>query len=319
MDPSATLTLDGLDVSYDQLIRYQRGHVIGKRLLIGCIALLLYSHILTVQEEWTFVWSRRPWCVLPKALFVIIRHFSLFDLLIYWISLEHNICLLGQISGWITIIIFAAVDLVLILRVWVLYNLSRVFALVIMAGYLSYLAAALTIRAYQPKLPLPFVEKPPMSLTTCPQPEPQQYFLQAIIGLVAQTVTFVFLLRKLWKDKMLSTLYTSHVLFTHAIIYIAIISTMLILSMISSIVPQLYVPVTESNVVMTLSSLTCSQLVLSLKRSYQYNGETLPASKGEEGGPCLFLHGLSSPSCQYLDRFVGAGAQLGPIRPYPFR
>jgi hypothetical protein len=31
MDPSVTLILDELDVSYDQLIRYQWDHVIGKR------------------------------------------------------------------------------------------------------------------------------------------------------------------------------------------------------------------------------------------------------------------------------------------------
>jgi len=177
------------------------------------------------------------------------------------------------------------------MRVWVLYNLSRTFGLVTAAVSLFFIIAALTLRAYQPHLPLPFVEKPPLSLTTCPHVEPQLYFLEAVLGLVAQMATFVFHLRKIWKDpETLLRAYTSRVFLIHVIIYIGIIGTMLSLNLMSSMVSQLYVPITESNVVLSISSLTCSQLILSLKRVSYYNDEeSLPASKDEENDPDLFF------------------------------
>jgi hypothetical protein len=106
MDPSAILVLHELDVPYDQLIRYQWDHVIGKRVcsphagrtkmanplkathrLYSAAIVQLYTYSVSLrgqysrhsgltlhsrQEEWTFVWSRRPWLVLPKALYVIV-------------------------------------------------------------------------------------------------------------------------------------------------------------------------------------------------------------------------------------------------------
>jgi len=87
-------------------------------------------------------------------------------------------------------------------------------------------------------------------------------------------VTFIFLLVKVWKDtKTLSNSHISRTLLIHCTIYFGLIGIMLSLNMIASVVPQLYVPITESNVVVPISSLTCSQLILSLKRSSQ-PGET---------------------------------------------
>jgi len=130
--------------------------------------------VLTVQEEWMFVWGRRPWLMFPKALYVIIRYFSILSASIRWVYLEYHACHLGEISGWLAVINFTAINLVLIMRVWILYNLSRMFSIVIVVASLVFLGAALAIRAYPPRVPLPFVEAPPVSLMICPRSEPQE-------------------------------------------------------------------------------------------------------------------------------------------------
>ncbi|KAJ8461777.1 hypothetical protein ONZ45_g18178 [Pleurotus djamor] len=98
--------------------------------LIAFACLLLYDHIITLSDEIQYVWST-PWG-LGKLLFFLTRYIPYLDIISgVWRymgppTMSHDLCIvLNQVSGWICVAGLLIAEVIMVLRVWAIYNQSR--------------------------------------------------------------------------------------------------------------------------------------------------------------------------------------------------
>ncbi|KAJ7188605.1 hypothetical protein C8R46DRAFT_25961 [Mycena filopes] len=116
---------------------------------VGALAFLVYDICITAGDEVDFVWPR-PWTQM-KYLYFFIRYLPLFvqtsiltigspDLTPSFHFTPHD-CFIWQVyQGIATVLVFAAVDYVLILRVYALYHNNRTIRQLVLAAFVLELA-----------------------------------------------------------------------------------------------------------------------------------------------------------------------------------
>ncbi|KAF4602531.1 hypothetical protein EYR40_005742 [Pleurotus pulmonarius] len=91
--------------------------------------LFIYDYVLTLSDEARYVWTA-PWS-LGKILFLLTRYPTFIDVALAMYrnlgySLTSGTCsLLYNISGWTTIIGIAIAEIIMLMRVWAIWNQTR--------------------------------------------------------------------------------------------------------------------------------------------------------------------------------------------------
>ncbi|KAF8442246.1 hypothetical protein L210DRAFT_3536138 [Boletus edulis BED1] len=82
-----------------------------------------YDYILTFSNELEYIW-RRPWTHV-SVLFILVRYVGLYSL-VSFLPGPAKVChIIGITDDWAFCLFFGAADFVMLLRVWALYNRSR--------------------------------------------------------------------------------------------------------------------------------------------------------------------------------------------------
>lgn len=278
MDSSAEAALQQLGVTKEEYIEFTRLSVAGRRLLNACLSLLIYDYILTFRREFVDVWQRPPTFSAAKALFGLNRYWPIINYIIrVWVlnrkELTSKICNIGLgFSGWSSVFNIVVVELVLMLRVWALYDKSRPIGIFLAILFVTCVAATFALRRVHPKGHV-FVDPLPVSLTQCVRSTPSEYFFLYSIGLVVETTVFALLISRAWRYSLGSrNTPLINALLTHGIIYFAAVIATLILVIISTFSNYLYEPIADSNLIVAITSMACNRLILSLRGLYFKRG-----------------------------------------------
>lgn len=270
---AADEVLRQLGVSKDYLIEFERERVEGKRLLFACLTVLLYDYCLTFGDEITFVWLKGTAFSVAKALFWLNRYWPIANYVVRAWLFSHSflspyLCKILPFTGWSSVINFAVVEIVLMLRVWALYDRSR--WVIVFFGFLFVggLSGSFALRKVRPE-GVDLAEPPPISLTRCVRSGPDEYFFLYTIGLIIETTIFIFLVSKAWthavgphKTPMIT------VLLRQGAIYYAVVLLTLTVVIISTVVQPMFAPVADSNLIVAITSIACNRLILSLRGVY---------------------------------------------------
>ncbi|KAG9055334.1 hypothetical protein FS842_002483 [Serendipita sp. 407] len=92
---------------------------------------------------------------------------------------------------------FAIVEIVLMLRVWALYERSRKIGIALSLLFVVGLSASFALRKSDPGR-IKFAPTFPDSLTVCSRSSPNEYFFLYGIGLIIETTIFVLLVKRAW-------------------------------------------------------------------------------------------------------------------------
>ncbi|KAJ8697752.1 hypothetical protein PTI98_004524 [Pleurotus ostreatus] len=102
---------------------------------IAGTGLFIYDYVLTLGDEARYVWTA-PWS-LGKILFLLTRYPTFVDVaLALYRNLGYNLTsstcsLLYNISGWTTIIGIAIAEIIMLMRVWAIWNQTRTVGIIL--------------------------------------------------------------------------------------------------------------------------------------------------------------------------------------------
>jgi len=112
------------------------------------ITAIVYDYILTFPSEVEYIWSK-PWS-LVFALFVTVRYLGLCGFMIYsflgssFLPGPANLCGALNILGvWTNNVYICTADLVMILRLWAMYNRSKIILGILLTSYLAEIIASI--------------------------------------------------------------------------------------------------------------------------------------------------------------------------------
>ncbi|KAG8828303.1 hypothetical protein FRC19_008419 [Serendipita sp. 401] len=162
----------------------------------------------------------------------------------------------------------AVVDVLLMLRVWALYNGSRRVMWFLIGVLVIGLPAAIAIRKVPPLPSIPLITPAPQSLTICKRSPPSELFSLFTMALAIETVIFSMVIIKAWGKQFRSSTPVLTVLIRDGALYYAAITGVLAFMIAATMIPILYQPVADANLNIPLCSLACNRLVLSLRGAY---------------------------------------------------
>ncbi|CAG7846612.1 SubName: Full=Uncharacterized protein {ECO:0000313/EMBL:CCA69859.1} [Serendipita indica DSM 11827] len=249
-------------VTVDQLLVWTRTHLEGERLLLATIVFMVYDVILTFPEELEFIWAFDSWSV-SKTLFIINRYFPIVHSIIrFWVYAHERD---ERLSALISV---AVIEVVLMLRLWAMYARNKLFGAFLGFVFLTGIATALAIRKVQPPDDFKLVREAPQSLTICKRSSPSELFFLYAIILVVETMIFTLLLWKVWQLSAVGVAPILRTMLKHGTQYYLVVFVALFFQVLGTILQPLWQPMADSLLVVSVASVACSRLVLSLRGMY---------------------------------------------------
>lgn len=266
--------LDSLGVTKDQFVFYHARRIDGRYLTQAVACLLIYDFLLTFGEEVQYIWKAVPRFSLATGLWFLNRYWSLASVCLRVWAMSNAVpppivCNVAiQITAWSGLINIAIVDILLMLRVWALYNGSRFIKWVLIGVFVVSFPTAIGLRKAPPVTGLPLVTPAPDSLTVCHRSHPSELFSLFTMALLIDTVIFGMVIYKAGGQKPRSQTPMLSVLVRDGALYYAAITAVLAFMIAATFIPILYQPVADSNLNIPLSTLACNRLILSLRGVY---------------------------------------------------
>lgn len=263
-------------VTVDQLLVWTRTHLEGERLLLATIVFMVYDVILTFPEELEFIWAFDSWSV-SKTLFIINRYFPIVHSIIrFWVyahERDERLSALAcgpilDIAAYGSVISVAVIEVVLMLRLWAMYARNKLFGAFLGFVFLTGIATALAIRKVQPPDDFKLVREAPQSLTICKRSSPSELFFLYAIILVVETMIFTLLLWKVWQLSAVGVAPILRTMLKHGTQYYLVVFVALFFQVLGTILQPLWQPMADSLLVVSVASVACSRLVLSLRGMY---------------------------------------------------
>ncbi|PVG03714.1 hypothetical protein CPB86DRAFT_722523 [Serendipita vermifera] len=313
LSPEQQAAFDQLQVgiSYDQWVWYQARRIDGRYLTHSVAALLIYDFFITLGEEIRYVWLTKPRFSFAKALWFLNRYIPLASVCIRIWAMAYMfppkaVVILRYNSqhgpGWYVFkasprllfmtkhqVSVAVVDVLLMLRVWALYNGSRKVMWYLIAIFFIGFPAAIAIRQVPPIPSIPLVTAAPKTVTICKRSPPSELFSLYTMALAIETVIFAMVIYKAWGQQFKQSTPILTVLVRDGALYYAAITAVLAFMIAATMIPILYQAIADANLNVPLSSLACNRLILSLRGTYFKAGggdaETLTSSHGMLGRP----------------------------------
>ncbi|CCA74685.1 hypothetical protein PIIN_08636 [Serendipita indica DSM 11827] len=291
LSPEQQAGLNALGVTLEQFQFYHARRIDGRYLTQSMATLLLYDFLLTFADEVRYVWQTKPAFSVAKVLWFLNRYWPLASVFVRiwamayarptqaaYVNLKetnrpiehHTVAVLPFNSppGAAWSINIAIVDVLLMLRVWALYNGSRKVMWILIAIFAIGLPSAIAIRGVPPLPTIPLVTPAPRSLTVCKRSPPSELFSLFTMALAIDTVIFAMVIVKAWGKKFRSQTPVLTVLIRDGALYYAAITAVLVFMITATMVPVLYQPVADANLNIPLCSLACNRLILSLRGVY---------------------------------------------------
>ncbi|PVG01412.1 hypothetical protein CPB86DRAFT_664935, partial [Serendipita vermifera] len=276
-------------------------------LLVAGITLLLYDYFCTLKEEIHFVWMQKPRLVPAKILFALNRYvpfftltlrFSVFNETIYNPLVPAHRCKFALLSatGFMGVINVAVVEIVLLLRLWVLYSKKLWVGIMLWSLSITALALALVIKYLQPHVPT-------YGNNRCSKvASGEMFFIYGVVCIV-ETVFFTMLVIKAiisTKNSMHTPILTA--LLKQGSLYYFVVLLILAVTMLAPFSYGLYFPVANALPIVSITSVACNRLILSL-RGMVFSKEVVRSGMGipSGGAPPAYpsSQGQSSASGQY--------------------
>ncbi|KAG8799412.1 hypothetical protein FRC16_005186 [Serendipita sp. 398] len=280
---AAEAALQQLGVTRDQAVEFHRLSIQGNRLLHASLTLLVYDFCLTFAQEVKYVWTQGERISIAKLLFFLNRYWPIANYIVRtWVLnqkvLTRYVCYSistlkvanDQLRCWSSVelltyyepqINFAIVEIVLMLRVWALYERSRKIGIALSLLFVVGLSASFALRKSDPGR-IKFAPTFPDSLTVCSRSSPNEYFFLYGIGLIIETTIFVLLVKRAWPHVAgpLKTPVVNALLTQGTAYYVAVLLTLIVVIM--------FRPIADSNLIVVATSIACNRLILSFRGFY---------------------------------------------------
>ncbi|KAG8752186.1 hypothetical protein FRC14_007267 [Serendipita sp. 396] len=265
MDVSQPLpaTLINLGLSIADLELYATRVRSGEYLSIAGITLLIYDYFCTFEEEWGHIWRQKPRLAPAKVLFAINRYFPLFTLVT-----RFYVCKFGLLSatGFAGVINVAVVEVILLLRVWVIYSRKRWIGIMLWSFFAVGLALALVVKYLQPHTNLPFVKPPSYDNNRCTKVAAGEMFFIYGIVCLSESVFFSMLVYKAYQtSKGASRTPILKALILQGTMYYFVVLIILAITMFAPFSEELYFPIANALIIVPITSVACNRLILSLR------------------------------------------------------
>jgi len=274
--------LENLGLSYAELLYYITHHQFGNLFVIAAGALYTYDFLVTFDEEVAFAWSARKWWRDGARLVFLVNRYVPFSLIGISIFLNTNMgnippfvaspqaCRLPPIMLFLSFLNFGAVEVILMLRVWILWEKSRRIGILLIMMFVIGIALGLGLIHVEVKYFFPLAQFPTNILVGCPILDYSRtgaykgayvYFLGAIM----EFISFLLLISRVWMVTARSNPIVS-ALIRHGAMYYAVALFGFLLAIISTIRAELNFPVFRANIMILMCSISCNYLMIGLRR-----------------------------------------------------
>jgi len=257
----------------------------GRYLTLSIFSFLVFEYFLTFDNEVKYIWQSKPTFAWTKVLFIIVRYLPLVTSFVrLYIVLnpitEPWVCFGGiTFTGITGVLSSAAIEVVLMLRVWALYNRSRTvgifFAVVTVLGT----AGGILVLQLKPSpedlpafiAPIAFYIAP-QSLTTCSHGNPIHHPLLFTLLASIELVIFLMLVKKAAfavigsGPRRAAPIVAS--LIKDGAVYFVFVFMCLILAAVAPFIPYLAQPVMDSEFTVNVSAAACVRLIFSLRGTH---------------------------------------------------
>ncbi|KAG8827484.1 hypothetical protein FRB91_006509 [Serendipita sp. 411] len=170
-----------------------------------------------------------------------------------------------DIAAYGSVISVAIIEVILMLRLWAMYARNRLFGIFLVCVFVVGIGIALAIRKVEPPDNFKLVREAPQILTICKRSSPSELFFLYAIILVVETMTFGLLLLKVWQLSAVGVAPILKTMLKHGTQYYLVVFAALLLQVLGTVLQPLWQPMADSLPVVTIASISCSRLVLSLR------------------------------------------------------
>ncbi|CAG7849831.1 SubName: Full=Uncharacterized protein {ECO:0000313/EMBL:CCA73187.1} [Serendipita indica DSM 11827] len=169
-------------------------------------------------------------------------------------------------TGFTGVINVAVVEIILLLRVWVIYSRNKWVGIALWSFYAVALALALAVKYLQPHTNLPFVRPPSYGENGCSKPAPGEMFFIYGIVCIAESIFFSMLIYKAWeKSRSAARTPILTALLKQGTFYYFIVLMILAVTMLAPFAGGMYFPLANGLIIVPITSVACTRLVLSLR------------------------------------------------------
>jgi len=275
--------LDNLGISYNELLYYITHHQMGNFAVIAAGALYAYDFSITFDEEVGFAWSHRKWWQDgPRLVFLLNRYvpFCLIGMGIFFNTSVANIppfvpssvaCSLPPAILLLSLVNFGAVEVILMLRVWILWEKSRKIGILLSIVFVLSMILALALIRVDITYPFPLAQFPSNILVGCPILDYSTkgayrgayiYFM----GATLECISFSLLISRVWMDTARRSNPIISALIRHGALYYSVSLFGFILAIISTIRAEFNFPLFRANILIIMCSISCNYLMIGLRR-----------------------------------------------------
>ncbi|KAF8549538.1 hypothetical protein OG21DRAFT_1500343 [Imleria badia] len=131
-----------------------------------------YDYILTFSNEIEYIWNK-PWTWV-STLFILVRYLGLFNLVIYslvggsFLPAPEKVCgITYAIAQWTFVLFLCAVNFMMILRVWAMYNRSTIILATLLAVFFLEIISMFVVFAIYSAKSLPTASIQILSFSSC--------------------------------------------------------------------------------------------------------------------------------------------------------
>jgi hypothetical protein len=252
----------------------------GRYLTLSIFAFLVFEYFFTFDHEVRYIWQSKPFFAWTKILFLIVRYLPLLTSFVRLYIILNPIITPWVCVGGITftgitgILSSTAVEVVLMLRVWALYNRNRVvFAFFFIITVVGTAGAILILQLKPSPDRLPEFIRPiayyiaPPSLTTCAHGNPIQHPLLFTILASIELAIFLMLVKKaafaVVGPKRAAPIVAA--LVKDGAVYFFFVFLCLVLASVAPFIPYLAQPIMDSEFTVNVSAAACVRLIFSLR------------------------------------------------------
>jgi len=275
--------LENLGLSYDEVLYYIAHHQIGNTAVIAAGALYIYDFFITFHEEVNFAWSARHWWRDgPRLVFLLNRYvpFCLIGTGIYinthvnkippWVT-SPTACSLPPVILFLSVINFGAIEVILMLRVWILWEKSRTIGILLSLVFVIGGILGLGLIRVDITYPFPLAQFPGNLIVGCPLLDYSGkkaykgayiYFL----GATMECISFSLLISRVWMSTARRSNPIISALIRHGALYYSVALCGFVLAIFSSIRAEFNFPVFRANVMIIMCSISCNYLMIGIRR-----------------------------------------------------
>jgi len=269
--------LTNLGITYDELLYYIAHHQMGNYFVFAAGALYAYDFVVTFDEEISFAWSARKWWRDGARLVFLVNRYTPFALIATGTFLNTSVsnippfvpppqaCHIPPVILFLSLVNFGSVELIFMLRVWILWEKSRRIGILLIVLFLAGIFLGVALVRLNIPYSLPVAQFPSTIVHGCSNLQFPRGAYVYIMGAVMECISFSLLISKVWmvtgrSNPIFSTLIRQGGL------YYTIAFLGFVLAIISTMVAELNFPVFRANVMIVMSSISCNYLMIGLRR-----------------------------------------------------